>query len=368
VAPQFFRKTVTKNEEIERGDINPYFLFKAKKLVIIQVLIVICIVVSLLSLGMGAYKLSMWEVISILLNNDDAVFGVVIWDIRLPRIFAAVIVGSALAISGAVMQCILRNPLASPYTLGISSAAAFGASISIAASYMSWFNGTWLGDALCSMYGMSFFAFLFSIVSVTVIVLLSRNSEFTPESIILAGVAMSSIFTAALSSLQYIVDDRTLQAIVFWQFGDLSKATWSDISLVLAFLLLISVFFIYHRLDYNSIEAGCDVAKSLGVDTKRLTILSMVFASILAALCVSMVGIIGFVGLLGPHLMRRLIGGDYRHLLPASMVMGSLVLLLSDAVGRIPFESPVPVGIITSLLGGPMFLYMLIKKDWGGYK
>ena len=361
-------KKKSKEENDERGNSNPYLFFKAKKKIIILILIAASIVVSLISLGMGAYSMSVWKVIETLLFNNESVSGVVIWDIRLPRIFAAVIVGSALAISGSVMQCILRNPLASPYTLGISNAAAFGAAMSIAASYMSWFNETWLEDALNSIYGMSSFAFLFSMLTVGIIVILSKKSEFAPESIILAGVAMGSIFGAALSSLKYLVDSETLQEIVFWQFGDLSKATWSDLSLVLIFLLFITSFFIYHRLDYNSIEAGSDIAKSLGVDTQRLTILSMLFASVLAAICVAMVGIIGFVGLLGPHLMRRLIGGDYRQLLPASMVMGSLILLLSDAIGRIPFESPIPVGIITSLLGGPMFLYILVKKDWRGRK
>lgn len=361
-----FPKKENQKDEVESENKNPYFFFKAKKRIITNFLIIACILVSLISLGMGAYSMSVWEVIETILLNNEGVSSVVIWDIRLPRILAAVIVGSALAISGAVMQCMLRNPLASPYTLGVSNAAAFGAAMSIAASYMSWFDQKWLSDILCNIYGMSFFAFLFSMLAVGLIVILSKKSDFAPESIILAGVAIGAIFGAALSSLQFFVDDKTLQAIVFWQFGDLSKATWSDLGLVLIFLLCISSFFLYHRLDFNSIEAGNDIAKSLGVDTQRLTILSMLFASMLAAICVAMVGIIGFVGLLGPHLMRRLIGGDYRQLLPASMVMGSLILLISDAVGRIPFESPIPVGIITSLLGGPVFLYILIKKDWRG--
>ncbi len=345
------------------GSREGYAAHKAKKLIWIQALAVLCVIVALVSLGMGAYKMSIGQVLTAIIEWTGSVDNVVIWRIRLPRILAALLVGSSLAVAGTVMQCILKNPLASPYTLGISSAAAFGAAIAIAVSSLGWLSGTVVADLVGGMYGMSLFAFGFSMIAVAVVILFSRTASATSESMVLAGVAIGAIFGAGLSSLQYFVDDSTLASIVFWQFGDLSKASWEDLGIVVAVMVPVIAYFTLHRLDYNSLEAGREVASSLGIDTRRLTLVSMTLASVLAAVCVAMVGIIGFVGLLGPHMMRRIVGGDHRYLIPASMVMGTLILLVSDAVGRIPFESPVPVGIITSFLGGPLFLYILVKRN-----
>ena len=213
------------------------------------------------------------------------------------------------------------------------------------------------------MYGVSTMAFLFSMISVAIVIMFSRTSMATSESMVLAGIAIGSIFSAALSSLQYFVEDSVLASIVYWQFGDLTKATWNELGLLFAIVIPVMAYFLYKRLDYNSMEAGEEVAMSLGIDTKKLTIVSMVLASVVAAVSVSIVGIIGFVGLLGPHITRRLIGGDHRFLLPASAAMGTFILLVSDFVGRAFFIHAIPVGIITSFLGGPLFLYILIKKN-----
>lgn len=342
---------------------NPYRRFQYRKLVLIAAVAVSCMAVSVISLRLGDYTMTSKEVLKAIFGFGDRVSSVVIWRIRLPRILAAVLIGTALAIAGTVMQCVLKNPLASPYTLGISSAAAFGASLAIAASHLGFFAGNFIGDVLSGMYGTSIFAFMFSMISVAIVVFFSRTSVSTAESMVLAGIAIGSIFGAALSSLQYFVDDAILASIVYWQFGDLTKATWNELTFLAVVLVPIIGYFVYHRLDYNSMEAGEEVAMSLGIDTKKLTIVSMVLASGVAALCVSMVGIIGFVGLLGPHIMRRLIGGDHRFLIPAAVVMGVLVLLVSDFAGRAFFTHAIPVGIVTSFLGGPLFLYILIKRN-----
>lgn len=302
------------------------------------------------------------EVLEALLGMGDRYSSVTIWKIRMPRILAAILIGTSLAVAGTVMQCVLKNPLASPYTLGISSAAALGAALALAIPYIGFLHGTLIGEFSSSMYGVSIMAFLFSMISVAFVIAFSRTSMATSESMVLAGIAIGSIFSAALSSLQYFVDDEILASIVYWQFGDLTKATWNELSLLFAILLPVLGYFLYKRLDYNSMEAGEEVATSLGIDTRKLTIVSMVLASVIAAICVSTAGIIGFVGLLGPHVTRRLIGGDHRFLLPASAAMGSFILLLSDFVGRALFIHAIPVGIITSFLGGPLFLYILLKK------
>ena len=339
-----------------------YAHMKRRNMLVIASLGIIGFIVALFSLGNGAYQMSVGEVIDSLFTPDGDTGSVVIWNIRLTRILAAILVGAALAIAGTVMQCILRNPLASPYTLGISNAAATGAALALAASYLGIFSGTFMEGFLSGMYGMSLTAFLFAMVAVVVVLFFARNNV-SPDTMVLAGVAISAIFGAVLSSLQYFVDDQTLSSIVFWQFGDLTKASWNELGILAAVTIPISLYFYYHRMDYNALEAGNEVARSLGVNTKGLMIKTMVLSSILAAVCVSMVGIIGFVGLLGPHIIRRLIGGDHRYLLVASMVMGAFVLLFADAMGRIPFESPIPVGIITSFFGGPLFLFMLVRKN-----
>lgn len=347
----------------ESGDSREdYRRMKERNIMIVSALIVMSFIISLISLGYGPYQMSVREVLISLFRPSGDVGSVVIWDIRINRILAAILVGSSLAIAGTVMQCILRNPLASPYTLGISSAAATGAALSIAVSYVSIFRGTFIQDIMTSIYGTSIMAFLFSMIAVVVVLFFARNN-ISPEAMVLAGVAIGSIFGALLSSLQYIVDDETLASIVFWTFGDLTKASWTELGILAAVTVPISAYFYYHRMDYNAVEAGTEVARSLGVNTRNLMIKTMVLSSIVAAICVAMCGVIGFVGLLGPHVIRRLIGGDHRYLLVASMVMGSFILLFADALGRIPFESPMPVGIITSFFGGPLFLFMLMRKN-----
>lgn len=339
-----------------------YNRFKSRKEAWIIAIAGLCVAIALVSLAWGDYTMTLSEVIHAIFHPfEKTADKVAVWDLRLPRICAAILVGCSLAVAGTVMQCILRNPLASPYTLGVSNAAAVGAALAIAASYMGWFIDTPIESFLSSTYGMALSAFLFAMVAVAVVIAFSRR-DISPETMVLAGVAIGSIFSAILSSLQYFVDDQTLSAIVFWQFGDLSKAAWSELAMILVIFIPTIVYFIWHRMDYNAVEAGVEVASSLGVDTRKLMIRTMILSSMLAAVCVSIVGIIGFVGLLGPHIMRRLIGGDHRFLIIGSMVMGVMILLLSDVVGRIPFESPLPVGIITSFLGGPLFLYMLVKK------
>ncbi len=339
---------------------NPYYGFQYRKMLIIVALVLLCFFVGVFSIMSGDYRIGFAQVIEAIFLPNDEVYSIVVHNIRLPRILAAVIIGAALGLAGTVMQCVLKNPLASPYTLGISNAAAFGAALAIAASYLGFMGG--MKDFLNTSFGMSIFAFLMSMVAVLVVLMFARSAYSSPENMVLAGTAMGSIFGAGLSSLQYFVDSDTLSSIVFWQFGDLSKASWQELEVIFLALLVIAVYLYLRRLDFNAMVAGDEVAESLGVKTRRLTYVTMILSSVLAALSISVVGIIGFIGLLGPHIMRRIIGNDHRFLIPASMAMGALVLLVSDAIGRLAFGTVIPVGIITSFLGGPLFLYILIKR------
>lgn len=275
---------------------------------------------------------------------------------------AAILAGMGLAVAGAVMQSILMNPLGSPYTLGISHSAGFGAAFAFVVL------GVGTNPALQSIpYLVSICAFGFSLIAVAIIILLAKYRGASPETMILSGVALGSLFTAGLAALKYFAEDLQLSAIVFWMFGDLSRVSWNELSIMSIVVLPSAIFFLYNIWNYKALVNGDATAKSLGVDVERVRITSLFVASLVTALIVSFTGIIGFIGLVVPHIIRKTIGGDNRFLIPASCIVGSILLLVSDSVAR-TILSPVilPVGILTSFLGAPLFLYLVIigRRYW----
>lgn len=287
----------------------------------------------------------------------------IIWNIRLPQVLAAILAGGGLAVAGAVMQTVLRNELGSPYTLGISHAAVFGAAFSIVvlgAGSTTASQST--AVVLDNPYLTTVSAFGCSLVSTGIIVALARYKDASPATMILTGVALGSLFTAGVTALQYLADSTELSAMVYWTFGDLSRATWGDLGLMAVVTVPATGYFVYNGWNYNALDSGDATAKSLGVDVEALRLWGMVVASFVTALIVSHVGIIGFVGLVVPHIVRKLIGGDERYLLPISAVVGGVLLLVSDTVARTAFAPLVlPVGILTSFLGAPLFIYLVIN-------
>jgi iron complex transport system permease protein len=341
--------------------VQRYVQLNRKKIIMGSVLIVLLFLCSLFSLSIGGYHLSLSEVYQALIGDGESTARLIIWNIRLPRILAAIIAGISLAVSGAVMQCTLRNPLASPYTIGISHGAMFGAAFAIILFGIGGAEST--GKIfLNSPYLVTIFAFFGSLVAVMVILLLAKLRNFAPEAIILAGVAMSSLFSAGTMAMQYFANDLQLAAMVYWTFGDLSRPLWAEVGIMAILMTLSVAYFTYKRWDYNALESGEESAKSLGVDTEKTRLLGMLVASLLVSVNVAFLGIIGFVGLICPHLVRILIGGDYRFVIPVSSLVGALLLLISDTVAR-TIISPIvlPVGILTSFMGAPVFLYLLVK-------
>jgi iron complex transport system permease protein len=333
---------------------------KRKRLFLIVglLLLVLCVIIAAQN---GPINISFLDVIRYIFTFDVNGAGGVIWNIRLVRIVGALLAGAGLAVAGVVMQCILRNPLASPFTLGISSAAAFGASFAII------FLGA--GSSMTSIvsinnpYVTTIFAFLFSLLATGAILLLTKVTRVSAETMILAGVAISVMFSAGLSFMQYIATDSQLGNIIAWTFGDMGKATWSWNALILLVFLPVALYFFYKRWDYNALDAGEDTAKGLGVNTERERIVGMILTSVLSAFIVSFFGIIAFIGLLGPHIARMIIGSDHRYLIPLSIILGAIILIIADGVGQvILYPSVIPVGIITSMLGGPLFIYLLIRR------
>ena len=334
----------------------------------IIVLVFMTLAVALVTLTIDLGSMQIGDVIHILLNKNDPSIPrsdrILVWDIYLPRILCGLLAGFALGVAGAVMQCVLRNPLGSPYTLGISNAAAFGASVGIVIN-----GGAIVGQSQATIvinnpYLVTATAFLFAMIGTGIIVLLVTITKVDANAMVLAGVAISSIFSAGISALQYIYNEYALSAIVFWQFGSLGKAGWDQLTIVIAVTIPVILYFIWRRWDYNALDNGPDVARSLGVDVDSFRLITLILSALMTAVIVSFMGIIAFIGLLGPHMIRLILGNDHRYLIPGSMFIGAIILLVADCFGQSMFTFTMPVGIITSFLGGPLFLFLLIR----GYK
>ena len=322
------------------------------------------LVALVIGVSMGVANIPIVDVASSLLGADvTRRIDTIIWNIRLPQALTAVVAGGGLAVSGAVMQSILRNPLGSPFTLGISHAAAFGAAFSVMV-----LNGGIMGSTnadavtITNPYITTCCAFLFSLIAAGVVIGVSRLRGVTPEVMILTGVAMGALFTAGTMFLQFFADDVQLAAMVFWTFGDTARATWSSLGGIFLFTVVVAGYFIASSWNYNAIDAGDETAKSLGVRVDRVRIIGMVLSSMLTAMIISFLGIIGFVGLVVPHMVRRVIGSDHRFLLPASILIGGLLLLVSDTMARLILAPHLlPVSVLTAFMGAPVFLYLIVR-------
>lgn len=340
------------------GNAPDYSKYIGKKVLFITVCAVALVAVVLVALSLGSANLSVTEVLGQIFSQSG-----IAWSIRLPRVLVAVVSGAMLAVSGAVMQCILKNPLSEPYTLGLSQAAAFGAAFAVVfLGAGSVFSNARDAVIISNQYTVAICAFCFALISTGIILVLTRLTRVSPEAIVLSGVVIGAVFGAALTAVQYFASDVQIASIVYWTFGDLSRITWDNLSLIGAASLPIIVYFIYNRWNYNAIDAGVDTANSLGVNVNRHVTVGMVLSSLVAALIVSMMGVIAFIGLLAPHMVRRVIGSDNRFVIPAAALVGALILVVSDTLARTIIAPLIlPVGVITSFMGGPLFLYILIR-------
>ena len=321
------------------------------------------------AVSVGAVSIPFRDTIFILCGGDAEPRLVrTILSIRLPQALTAVVAGAGLAVAGATMQGVLRNPLCTPFTLGISHAAAFGAALTLVfgggiANIMEE-NLTKIGmHADFARSSVAIGAFATAMITAGLIMLLSRTQGTRTETIILIGVALGSLFSAGLMFLQYMADDARLAAIVYWTFGDTARANWADLTVITLIVVPISVYFVMQSWNYNALIFGEETALGLGVPAKRLRIVTMMLASLITAVLVSLLGIIGFVGLVVPHFARLLIGSDYRFLLPFSLLFGALLLLLADTAARLVFAPRIlPVSILTAFIGAPVFLSLLLRK------
>ena len=342
---------------------------KEKKISILALLGVLALLVSVFCLFVGSSHMSLAEGFAALAQKSSEANNRIIYSIRIPRILAAIIAGAGLALSGLIMQTVLGNDLASPSTLGVSNAAVFGANLSIigmAGGFLSTGNNLTAYTTGINLYSTSLVAFLFSALSVLLILGLCRIRSFSPSVVVLAGIAIGSIWTALTTVLQFYATDVGLSAAVIWSFGDLGRATYSSDLLMAVVVFVGFLYFLLSSWKYNALLGGDDMAKTLGVLVEFFRFVSLLLASLITAVCVSFLGVIGFVGIIAPHIMKKILGQDHRYLIPATLFAGVLLVVLADTLSRsIGNGSALPVGAITSLLGAPFFLAMIFERKKG---
>ncbi|BCS94561.1 corrinoid ABC transporter permease [Desulfoluna limicola] len=322
----------------------------------------------LLSARLGFVEFSFGEVLTALWHGITGAEGqstaaetarVMVWEVRLPRILTAAAAGAGLAVAGAVYQNILLNPLADPYTLGVSSGAAFGAAVALLFG---------MGKAVVSV---PLFAFSGAILTLFIVIAMASPSGrllrcgIDSSNLILSGIMVSAILSAGLSFMKYLADEQ-VSVIIFWLMGSFAAATWQDAAILTGVTAAGFLLFLFYARDLNLLALGEKSARSLGVDTSKTVLILLVAASLVAAICVAVSGIIGFVGLLVPHMVRFVTGPDSRKLLPATLITGAILLLFADTVTRAVLPYEVPIGVLTALIGGPVFCVIFRKSRMGG--
>ena len=342
--------------------IEQYKATYRKRYYLLAILFILLVVLAVCSLLIGSYNIPIREFILSMLGRGSQYQSVVIFNLRLPRTVSAIVSGSGLAIAGVAIQRLLRNPIASPFTIGVSQGAAFGASFAIM-----FFSSSVAGlgfKFFSGIYSVTLFAFFGAVISTVVILTLAKIKHFTNESVVLAGVALSALFSSGTVLLQYFASEKELSSIVFWTFGDISRSSWSEIILLIILFLFVYLYLRYNRWNFNALTNGHEVAVTLGVKVSRIAMWGMFAATLLAALITAFNGVIAFVGLLAPHIAVRLAGSDFRQLLPCTALIGGILLLAADCIGRMILSSgSIPVGILTSFMGAPLFLYLLINSS-----
>ncbi len=339
---------------------------KRRNTIIIVTLNIAVVVLAILCLFVGSSNMTFAEGWNALIGRGSAAQTRIIWNIRIPRILAAVIAGAGLSVSGLVMQTTLNNTMAAPSTLGVSNAAVFGANLSIiafAGGFLSTGNNLSGFDVGANPFATSTMAFLFATVSVLLILGLCTLRSFSPNVVVLAGMAVGAVWTAATTILQFYATDVGLSAAVVWSFGDLGRATYRTDGIMLAVVIVGIIFFSLMSWKYNALLSGEAAAKTMGIHVEGLRFTSLLLASAITAVCVSFLGVIGFVGIICPHVTKKLLGQDHRVTIPVSCLSGSLLLLLADTASRcIGSGSALPVGAITSLLGAPFFIAIIFSR------
>lgn len=316
-------------------------------------ILLICVLTDLLT---GPSSYSVKNILSTFFDpNTPITLHIILYDIRLPAALTAVIVGASLSVAGVQMQTVLYNPLASPFTLGVSAAASFGAALGFVL-------GVPLLPSKFITYAIPLNAFIMSMIAVLSIERIARWRNMSNVLIVLLGTTLVFAFTALLQALQYAVPEQALAAVVFWTMGSLSRTDSSQLLFITAIFLVVTFFFMRNSWALTAMSLGEVRATAMGIPVTRLRLKAIVLSSLLASVCVAFVGSIGFIGLIGPHIARMLVGGEQRFLIPASALCGAALLSAASATSKIIFTGQVlPIGIVTSLVGVPLFFVLIIR-------
>lgn len=338
--------------------IHKYKTYRYSRVIFLLGFVLLFIVLLGLELGFGQFEISITDVYSIIFDRLlhwgplETLEQTVIWDFRMPRVLTAVLVGIGLAVAGAAMQSMMKNPLADPYTTGISSGAALGATLAIA-----------MGISLIpGVYGRVLNAFIFALIPATLILILSKYRRPSPSMMILTGIAIMYIFNAVQSYMMLITDPNSAAAVYSWTVGSITTSSWKTLPIIFAVVVIGGIGIQYLTKVLNTLNSGDSYAKSLGINVDRVRIITLVLVSFLAAGIISFTGIIGFIGLVAPHIGRMFVGSDNRILVPASALMGACLMMFSDLVMQIVSPIPLPVGLMTSIIGGPLFLILILSQ------
>ena len=374
-----------KNYKIEFEHGSPesdYVAGRRKSISTLIVMLVLLFLAMAAALSLGAIDIPFLDTVKILLNKvtgglfgppSEEYYTSVILKIRMPRILLCMLTGLSLGLAGAVMQGLLRNPLVSPFTLGVSTAASFGAALAIVfgtsllgtSAYYATF--TLLGQTITLDEMMkTIMAFLVGLASIGIVLGLTRRSSVSRSTLILSGVIISYIFQAGIMMLKYVSNDSQLRDITMWMMGGLSGATWGTLILIIPIVVLCGLYLEKIAIDINALSSGDDIASNLGVNVAKLRRNGLLTCTLMTCTCIAFTGTIGFVGLMSPHICRRIIGNDARILFPASALFGALLLLVSDLFSRLIMRpAEWPVGIIMYVIGGLFFIYLVFGKKLG---
>jgi iron complex transport system permease protein len=338
-----------------------------RKIIVTSISLLILFLTILIAISLGPLRMTLQEVIGVLFLGQiyvDGPYGPVdanniVFNLRLPRVLCAAFIGAALAIAGAALQGLFRNPMASPSVIGISNGAAFGACMAMVLGF----------SVVSGAMAIPVMAFIFAFITLFLVYFMARTKLGVPITmLLLSGIAIGAFFSGLVSLLQYMAPEQQLGGVVFWLMGSIAQCGWDQFRIILLPIVLGSMILIIFSKDLNLLSLGDDQAKNMGVNVERTRVMILCATALVVAGAVSVSGVIGFVGLIVPHIFRMLLGPDHRLLLPASMIGGAIFLVIIDTISRIIIPGELPVGIITAILGAPFFLYILRtrkKEVWG---
>ncbi|SMY35062.1 FecCD family ABC transporter permease [Photobacterium andalusiense] len=338
-------------------ELNTHNTRNRNKKVALAIFLVLSIVCVIADIFIGSQGLTFTQVIHALIHpqTSDIASKIIVWNIRMPMALMAPLIGAALALAGAQMQTTLNNPLADPYTFGVSAAAGFGASLVI--------TNVIAIPFVPAQYQIALMAFIMCLLTTFLIAAISSVKRISIEGVMLFGIAVMFAYDSLLTMMQYVASETQLQTLVFWQMGSLDRGSWAKITVLAIVLPIVLLIMMKDAWQLSTLKIGHERAQAMGVNVKRLRIKTLLLVSVITSLAVSFVGAVGFVGLVAPHIARMVLGEDQRYFLPASCLVGAVLLELASIASKSIMPGIIlPLTVVMSIIGIPFFVYLIIKK------